>query len=264
MVERARRIIRKLIGSNSQFYKASSAFLDFITVTQKDGIRTWLNLRQLAADNSEQLSPISLSLKNLRYPIFVRPGTTDVRTVINNIIREEYGHFQQMVEPQWMVDAGAYIGDTTAYFLSRFPKLKIIALEPNPPFYEIASRNLKSYGARTSLMKKGLWADDQPHFFGGDSTGASVREMGFEIECISLPTILKQFCIDKLDILKMDIEGAEKAIFVANPEAWLDRIGLLIIEIHGPEIFHVVSLALQRNNFCMRQYRSVWYCEPIR
>jgi hypothetical protein len=55
----------------------------------------------------------------------------------------------------------------------------------------------------------------------------------------------------------LDIEGAEKAIFATNPEEWLDRIGLLIIEIHGPEILHVVSPCITKKQF---QYEAVPLC----
>ncbi len=241
-------------------YKVGATFLDFISVTQKEGIRTWFTLKQLEAGSSGSFSPVLVTMRKLQYPIFIRPGTADVETIINNVIREEYGHFQPAGDPEWMIDAGAYIGDTAAYFLSRFPKLKVIALEPNPPTYEMASQNLKPYGERTVLMKKGLWASDQNLLFDGASTVASIQDKGFEIECISLPTILERFSIPRLNILKIDIEGAEKEIFSSNPEAWLNRVDLLIIEIHGSEITNLISHALQRNNFSMKQFRSVWYC----
>jgi len=185
-----------------------------------------------------------------------------VPTIINTVIREIFGHFQPAADPEWMIDAGAYIGDTAAYFLTRFPKLKVIALEPNPPTYEMASQNLKPYGERAVLMKKGLWAGDQNLLFDGASIGASIRDQGFEIECISLPTILERFSIARLNILKINIEGAEKEIFSSNPEAWLDRVDLLIIQLHGPEITTLISQTLQRSNFSMKQFRSVWYCRP--
>lgn len=136
----------------------------------------------------------------------------------------------------------------------------MIALEPNPPAYELAFQNLKAYAERAILIKKGLWASDQNLLFGGDTTGASIQDKGFAIECVSMPTILKEYSIDRIDILKMDVEGAEKTIFAAKPEEWLNRVGLLIIEIHGREIFNAVSTVLRRSNFNMRQYRSVWYC----
>ena len=261
-MEAVRRLIRGVLGDNSLFYKVGARFLDFISVTRKEGIRTWFALRQLEAGSSGPPPRVPVTLSKLQYPIIIRPGTADVGTIINNVIREEYGHFKPAGDPEWMIDAGAYIGDTAAYFLTRFPKLQVIALEPNPPAYEMASQNLKPYGERAVLMKKGLWAGDQNLLFDGASTCASIRDKGFEIEGISLPTILERFSIARLNILKMDIEGAEKAIFSSNPEAWLDRVDLIIIEIHGPEITNLISHALQRNNFSMKQFRSVWYCRP--
>jgi FkbM family methyltransferase len=207
-------------------------------------------------------SLVSISFRNLQYPFFIRQGTIDVTTVINNVIREEYGKFQPASEPQWMIDAGAYIGDTTAYFLSRFPYLKVIALEPHIKNYEIACKNLTPYGERVVLLNKGLWSRDQKATFGGAYSGASIRDKGWEINCISLPTILDQFSIPRINILKMDIEGAEEAIFSSSPEGWLDRIDLLIIELHGQKIMEVVLNTLRKYHFSMKKFRSVFYCTP--
>jgi len=259
-MEVPRRMIRRLIGSNSRAYKAGATIVDFISITKKDGIKTWLTLRQLEAGSSESFSAIPVTLRNLQYPILVRPRKPDVRTIINNVIREEYGQFRPAIGPEWMIDAGAYIGDTAAYFLSRFPKLRVVALEPNPPSYEMASLNLKPYGERAVLLRKGLSASDQCLRFGGNSSGASIQDTGFEIECTSLRTLLEQFSISHLDILKMDIEGAEQMIFSSNTDVWLGRVGLLIIEIHGPDIETLVSHALRKNNYSMRKFRSIWYC----
>lgn len=71
---------------------------------------------------------MALSLRSLRYPIFVRVGTIDVPTVVNNAIREEYGQFASNFEPKVIVDAGAYIGDTSAIFFRVFPHLASLRL----------------------------------------------------------------------------------------------------------------------------------------
>ena len=261
-MESIRRLIRGLIGSHSSLYKAGENILNFISISSKEGIRTWITLRQLGDSDSMSLPPVPISFHNLQYPFFVRPGTIDISTVINNVIREEYGQFRPASEPQWMIDAGAYIGDTSAYFLSRFPSLKIIALEPHTKNYEIACKNLTPYGERVVLLNKGLWVKDQKVNFGGDFSGASIRDTGSEIDCISLPSIMEQFSIPKINILKMDIEGAEEAIFSTKPEEWLERIDLLIIEIHGPKIMEVVLSTLRQYHFSMKKFRSVFYCTP--
>ena len=80
-----------------------------------------------------------LNLRSLEFPIIIRPGTDDLSSVINNAIREEYGQFKKNFSPVTIVDAGAYIGDTAAYFLSRFPDAQVVALEPNEESYILAS-----------------------------------------------------------------------------------------------------------------------------
>ena len=126
----------------------------------------------------------------------------------------------------------------------------------------MAVENLKPYGERIFLLKKGLYSADQCCSFGGGGTIASIQDNTDDlVECISMPTLLNQYSISTVDILKMDIEGAEEAIFCRNPESWLDRIKLLIIEFHGANNIRNQTLnVLRQHNFIRRQYRSLWYC----
>ncbi|MHB1421797.1 MAG: FkbM family methyltransferase [Gemmataceae bacterium] len=263
----ARRIIRGILGTNSRLYKSGSTALDCLATVRKEGLNMWRILKNNRNENRLGDAPMSVSLKNLKYPILVRPGTQDADTVIDNVIREEYGRTPFTKDPEWMIDAGAYIGDTAAYFLSKYPKLKVIALEPNPSSHEIASQNLKPYGDRVILLKKGLFSEVRNQNFGGlgtsaSITGASINGSESEIECVTIPSLLEQYSIPHLDILKMDIEGAEEPIFASNPEKWLDRTGLVIIEIHGSKCQELISRVLKENRFSMTRYRSIWYCKP--
>ena len=52
--------------------------------------------------------------------------------VMDNVIRQEYGQVAPTTPPRWMIDAGADIGDTTAYFLSKYPSLKAVVLQQIP------------------------------------------------------------------------------------------------------------------------------------
>jgi hypothetical protein len=42
---------------------------------------------------------------------------------------------------------------------------------------------------------------------------------------------MKDYAIDYIDILKVDIEGAEKEIFSGSP-SWINHVGVLIVELH--------------------------------
>lgn len=259
-MEWLRRFMRRLVGVNSSIYGACAETLDFLATIRRESVLAWFALR--AHNNAQQSQGASqpIKLRSLNHPIFIRPGTLDAGTIINNVIREEYGQFRPDGDPQWMIDAGAYIGDTAAYFLSRFPSLKVIALEPNPENHAMAMRNLKPYGDRAVVLKKGLYVDDGEYCFSGNSTAGSISKDGDKIECVSLPSLIRQFDIPRLDILKIDIEGAEEALFLKNPEAWLDRVNWLIIEIHTESILNVIARILKEHGFSMTPYRSVWYC----
>ncbi len=261
VVEKLRQIVRKTIGANSSLYRVGSTVLDAAAIVRSNGLRTWWMLRNLKKRKDPLSSTYaSLALDGLLHPILVRPGIADVTTIVDSICREEYGQFAPSLEPQWVIDAGAYIGDTSAYFLSRFRQARVIALEPNPPSHEMASRNLSPYGARVTLLNMGLSAADGTVRFGGADTGASIQDDGFEVTCTSIPSLLRRYSIPRVDVLKMDIEGGEKLIFASNPEAWLKRVDLLIIEIHDEESEALIRDVLHKNMFTMTRYRSVWYC----
>jgi FkbM family methyltransferase len=262
-METLRQAIRGILRPDSPLYKRAATFIDFLSTISKDGYKTWRILKELGKGNQND-PPRPVIFQNLTYPILIRPGTQDAHTIINNVIREEYGKVTPTTPPKWMIDAGAYIGDTAAYFLSRFPGLNVVALEPNPPSFEMAKLNLAHYGDRAILLKKGLYITDGIASFSGDSTGASIGEKGFKIDCTTILSLLDQYSIPHLDIFKMDIEGAEEAIFGLNPEKWLSRIDLLIVEIHAPHVLPLISSVLTDNGFSMKQYRSIWYCRSAK
>lgn len=251
-------MVRKVIGYQSRPYIAGSVLIDFLSVFWKEGIGTWSELRRLKKKVHFQ-TPTSIAIRSLKYPILIRPDTEDVGMVISSIIREEYGQLLPCIDPRWLIDAGAYIGDTSCYFLSRFPRLRVIALEPNPPAFQMAKMNLAPYGARANLLPKALSAIDKVVHFGGGFGGASIQATGLEVEATSIAALMQKFCIPHLDILKMDIEGEEESIFSYNLD-WLACVSLIIIEIHGSAAKDIVSRAMRQNGFNMRRYRSVWYC----
>ena len=259
-MEFLRHFVRRFVGTGSNIYRAASGLLDFLSTWRKEGLQTWHLIKSIEREKKNSTPPRPVGLKCLKYPILIRPGTQDAGTVINNVIRAEYGHFKPSGEPEWMIDAGAYIGDTAAYFLSCFPKLKVIALEPNPDNHAIADQNLKPYGNRVVLLKKGLFSKEGELCFSGSGTGGAISDAGIKINCTSLPGLIRQFSIPRINILKMDIEGAEEAVFLSAPEAWLNRVDLLIMEIHGDSIRSLITRVMTANDFSMEYYRSIWYC----
>jgi FkbM family methyltransferase len=80
-------------------------------------------------------------------------------------------------------------------------------------------------GVTTSGAAVGVLADD--HLWSGASHSASARPAD-----ISVPQIMSAYRIDRLGLLKMDIEGGEFAVLGDNDLSWLTRVDQLVLEVH--------------------------------
>jgi FkbM family methyltransferase len=59
-----------------------------------------------------------------------------------------------------------------------------------------------------------------------------IEDEGSMIDAISIDEILKENQIENIDILKIDIECAEKYLFSNNYLSWLPKTKMVIIELH--------------------------------
>ena len=263
-MEFLRKFTRRFLGTTGKSYQMLSHCIDFIEITKKYSITRYVALMQLQGGGHQFEPFVAMSFKNLLHPLFIRPKTDDTKTIINNIIREEWGNFIPSKEPKWMIDAGAYIGDTSAYFLSRFKDLNIIALEPDSMTFTVAHKNLTPYGKRVQLYNCGLYTHEGSVGFKSSETSSAIIANGeLQISVTTIPALLAKYSIERLDILKMDIEGAEELIFSSDVHSWLPYIDLLIIELHSHRGEELIKNVLTKYGFSIRPYRSVWYCVKI-
>lgn len=262
-MEKLRRFSRNLLGWDSRLYRAASQALEISVLVRTEGIGSAIKIWRLKNVDIQSHQPVELSFRKLKYPFLIRPGTKDVDTAINNFSREEYGYAQPMGRPTTLVDAGAYIGDTSAYFLSKYSELQSWALEPNPESRALAEQNLAPYGARAKILPLALTATGTPVRFSGEQTGARVSNSeGIEVQSTTIGMLLEQIPEGRIDILKLDIEGAEGEIFSLSPDKWLDRIGFIVVETHGPAITKTVLDTLALNGWSVKHYRNLYYCWP--
>jgi FkbM family methyltransferase len=180
--------------------------------------------------------PIRYPLRGAEYFLWLRPGTCDLITYYDVIIHELYGK----AAPEGastIIDCGANIGLASAYFLARYPDAQVIALEPDPINFALCSRNLEPFGDRVRLLPKALWADNCRMLLAGGHQGTWASQVQPDtgrasdaIEGVDMPTLLTEYGLDRVDILKMDIEGAEVDVLSSTDLCWLERIRTFQIE----------------------------------
>ena len=136
--------------------------------------------------------------------------------------------------PKVIVDLGAHVGFASVFYATQYPDAKIYSVEASKQNFSILDFNAGSF-PNITVTNKAIYSDDGFILFdeSGLSYNTKISDKGDQLEAISVNTLLKNYGIDKVDLMKIDIEGAEKDILEKNKE-WLQKTENIIIELHKP------------------------------
>ena len=193
------------------------------------------------------------SLLKLRRPpveILVR-SAMDIWSVKETFFDQFYTRYGVPIQDGWTVmDIGAGIGDFCIYAAHGNPSTEVYAFEPFYDSFELLKENLALNGIQNvKVIQKAVWGEEtelklqlsngEPlqisshHQFSGEMTAENLT-----VDAISLESAMLFAQIQKVDLLKMDCEGAEYEILLnAAPEA-LSRVARIIMEYHDIDQVH--------------------------
>lgn len=189
------------------------------------------------------LIPVDLSGDGIEKPVFLRDKTDDA-VMFRQIFEDREYDFSCRFSPECIVDLGANIGLASIYFANRFPKARMIAVEPEKSNFSLLKKNLRHY-ANVRSIHAAAWSENtilrvvDPEGaqrgckcgFQTVDTDPEGRTAIHNVRGMTVDTLMKENGLEYIDILKIDIEGAEKEIF-EDASRWIDSVGLLIIELH--------------------------------
>jgi FkbM family methyltransferase len=114
-----------------------------------------------------------------------------------------------------IVDLGSHIGASVAWFRAHFPEVRIVGFEPNPHSF----RKLESVASRlhgVEVHEAAVAECDGRRVltsWPNRRIGASLRDgsgpESWEVECVTLDEGCARAGVDRVDLLKLDIEGCE-------------------------------------------------------
>ena len=135
----------------------------------------------------------------------------------------------------FIVDAGANTGLLTRYYAEIYPDAQIVAVEPDPNNFRTLVTNCGSL-KNVECLNAAVWPLDSLSLAvsGSDAWSMQVCEAAASggIPSVSMSSLLKRKSGRGATLVKMDIEGSEKAIFEHSAE-WIRGVTHLHIEIHG-------------------------------
>lgn len=151
-----------------------------------------------------------------------------------------------------IIDAGANIGLTTLYFKTIYNKSKIISVEPDLNNYEMLNRNIKiNQFENIETVLAAVWHKNEfvhlnREFRDGKDWSISVDEncrdsLSKPIRGLQISEIMKENDFRSIDILKIDIEGAERFLFESTEsvKSFLPYTRYLAMEVHNE--FHILD-----------------------
>ena len=150
------------------------------------------------------------------------------------IVREAYRFEANRSEPV-IIDGGANIGVSTIYFKKAHPQSRVIAFEPDPEIFKILEQNCKAFGlSGVELIQKALWLSDGFLRFKREGSDAGrVATTSDDGEVIDVPACrLRPYLNEEVDLLKLDIEGAETAVLQDCADL-LSNVRHLFVEYHS-------------------------------
>lgn len=138
--------------------------------------------------------------------------------------------FTSSVSDPLILDCGAHIGMASLYFASRYPTAKIIAYEADPHIADALKKNMNAFGlGNVTVEAKAVWITDTGvHFSIENDDSGFVKEQGTLLPSVRLRDII---AANRVELLKMDVEGAEFALIPDAAEV-LVNVQKLIIEVH--------------------------------
>ena len=170
------------------------------------------------------------------HPVYLRIDTSDFCAYRDVLIfrSKSYDPGIANFSPHTIVDAGAHIGMASILFALKYPMARIIAIEPEPSNFAALLRNTAPY--KTIIpIQAALWRADGEVTLGASNAhpkGAfQIVENGRQrVRAITMDTLMRETGILSIDLLKVDIEGAEIEVFESCP--WIRNVRVIAIELH--------------------------------
>ena len=194
-------------------------------------------------------------------PLTMRTADTDRAVVRQVLALQEYRKAASMTGVKLIVDCGANIGISAYYFLHHYPESTVIAVEPDERNCELCRGNLQAFGGRAIVVRGAVWPESRPlritpasrH---GGSWSFSVEPASgqtADVDGLTIPAILERAGrAGPIDLLKIDIEGAEFELF-QQPAPWLDMVRHIAIELHTPGARAALLSALAGYDYALEE-----------
>ncbi|OJJ16604.1 hypothetical protein BKI52_32335 [marine bacterium AO1-C] len=199
----------------------------------------------------------------------IRHASSDLAVYHDIFLRKIYDPITRLIAGykhpvRSVIDGGGYNGFSSIYFAQKFPQAQVYAIEPSPSNFQLLEKHLEMNQINSvHPICKGLWSTPGKLSL----TNEGIKEQEWEIstqwttehktnthivDTITIPELMELHQIENIDLLKLNIEGGEKALFEDQEitKQFLPKVNFMIIQVHE-DIIHKETLAqlIARHNY---------------
>jgi FkbM family methyltransferase len=154
------------------------------------------------------------------------------------------GYTQGLYRPRAgdvVIDAGANVGVFSTFLLRANPSLRVLAIEPAEENLAYLKHNFETFGGRAQdIIAAALGPEPGTAHFQMSERSLDHRVVDTNessdhvvtVPVVTLDQVLEQAGVDRVALLKLDIESAEYALLDAISDATLSRFDRIAIEPH--------------------------------
>lgn len=176
--------------------------------------------------------------------LVLRTSNTDLSVARHCLIDEEFSvakHLNHREGVSFVVDAGGYIGTAAIAFAGMFPQATVVTLEPSKENFDVLVKNVSQFKNIVPLRAALVGIDRDVTLYNrgtGDwgftllsnQAGRDLTPLG-TVPGISISSLMQLHGKDRVDVLKLDIEGGEKEVLEQSSE-WMPKLGAIFVELH--------------------------------
>lgn len=221
---------------------------------------------------SKRLKRMSFSIAG--NPVYFREGSPDLDVVNDTLVRAEYDCvWEDVRDAKFIVDCGAYAGYSSLYFLNKYENAHVAAIEADDENFDVLRRNVEPYGGRVTAIHAAVWPEKtgralrRGRLADGREWATMVAPPGGDeipdVAGIDLGTVLRESGFAEIDLLKINIECAETAVFSKNYETWLPHVKNIVIQLHDRAADEAFFRAMSSYGFFLKRPPTLLTCTCI-
>jgi FkbM family methyltransferase len=229
---------RLLFYPRYRYFRTAYLFGRALATLSLRGALVYLLARLRRPSRADEPVEIPLSAG---HSVSLRDARTDLEIFEQVFLHDDLHSDRFSSPPAYIIDAGAHIGCSSLYYAQKFPGARILAIEAAPQNFTQLSRNIAGH-PRIRAVHAAVYHEsgevilanpDAPAWeFRVGRPPADSLATGNRIRAMTIAELIALSGFPHIDILKIDIEGAERDVFATGARAWLPQVRMITIELH--------------------------------